>query len=110
MEMVRDLNSSRQQLADGSHNGLFVQIAFWIVISPHHENSSMMPGAHHQQVVQIFEIMVIVREKSPILANSLGQVHGVVIAGIPISEGTRTSWPACVNRRVNKEEALSSSK
>jgi hypothetical protein len=40
----------------------------------------MMPAAHHEEVVQIFEVMVIVRQKSPILANRLGQMHRIVIA------------------------------
>jgi hypothetical protein len=32
-----------------------------------------MPAAHHEEVVQILEIVVIVRQKSPILADRLGQ-------------------------------------
>jgi len=81
VEMVRNLNPGRQEFTDGSHEALFIEITFWIVISPHHQDSSMMPRAHHEEVVQIFEIMVIVRQKSPILADSLGQMHRVIIAG-----------------------------
>jgi hypothetical protein len=29
--MIRNLNSSRQQLADGSHDAFFVQIAFGLL-------------------------------------------------------------------------------
>lgn len=70
----------------------------------------MMAGAHHEQVVQIFEIMVIVREKSAILADSLGQVHRVIIAGHAEFGRHPHVVAACRNRRVNRAEALSSSK
>jgi hypothetical protein len=67
----------------------------------------MMPGAHHEEVVQIFEIMMIVREKGPILAD---RCTGSSSPAMPTSEGRRTSWPACRKRRVSRAEALSSSK
>lgn len=40
----------------------------------------MMARAHHEKVVQIFKIMVVVRKQSPILANRLGQMHRVIVA------------------------------
>ena len=78
--MIRNLNSGPKQLGDGSHDALFVQIAFWIVISAHHQDSSMVPGAYHEEIVQVFEIMMIMREKSAILSDGLGQVHRVIVA------------------------------
>lgn len=72
MKMVQNLNPSGQQLAEGSDNALFVQIAFWVIVSPYHQDSSMMPSAHDEQIVQIFKVVVIVRKKRPIVADRVG--------------------------------------
>ena len=81
IKMVRYRHGSRHELAERPDDAGCSKIALGIVVFTDDEDTWMMPLSHGQQVVEIFKIVVIVRNKDSIFADSLGEMHGVIFTG-----------------------------
>jgi hypothetical protein len=65
-------------------------------------------GAH--EVVQLFKIIVVVREQYPALEYGMHECTASFLPATPIWMGRRTSCPARLRNCTSRPEVLSSSK
>ncbi len=98
IEMVRELHSGRQQLADGPNDATFVEITFRIVIFAYYKDTRVVSPYNHHKVVEVFEIPVVVRNENSVGVDGVPQMHGVIFASHP---GVR--WPLHVMPRAAQQ-------
>jgi hypothetical protein len=80
VDAIRQRHACRQQLGDCANDSLLVKFAFRTVVSAKDQDTAVMPAADHKEDVQILEVVVIVCQHSPVIADGLREVDGVIFA------------------------------
>jgi hypothetical protein len=80
IQLVRDGTSRSEQFGDSFHYARFREISFRIVVLADNKDTGMMPLRDQNQVMQVFEIVMIAREKSSIYADRVCEMNGIVLS------------------------------
>jgi hypothetical protein len=65
----------------GPNDTWFIEISFGIVVLTQDEDAWMMSLHSRDQIVPLFEIVVVLGEKDTMLENGMGEMHGIMLAG-----------------------------
>ena len=78
--MIDQSQPGCNQLADGPNDASFVEVTFRIVVFAHHEDPDVMSPNNHHQIVEVFEISVIMRKQHSAGLDGMSQMYGVGFA------------------------------
>lgn len=83
-----------QQLGDGAHHVPMGEVSLGIIVAADNEDAGMVSLNSFDEIVQVFEVVVVSRETGPALANRVCKVDGIILAGEPDISGHLDVVPA----------------